>query len=126
MMPANHRVLILEDDLHSRRLAQLSVDMALPDAEIVIMGSVKEAATHATLDDKPFSLCLLDAMLGDGTVAEAWVHLRPLCTDTTLIIMVSALHQEALAPLIRDIPVKDVLQKPYSPQTLMTLLDTES
>ena len=126
MTLTNPRVLILEDDLHSRRLAQLSVEMALPNADIVMMGSVQEATTYTRPDEERFSLCLLDAMLGDGTVEEAWPHLRPLCTDNPLIIMVSALHHEALAPLIRDIPVKAVLQKPYSPQTLMTLLDSES
>ena len=125
-MTAHQRVLILEDDPHSRRLARVSVEMALPDTEVVLMGSVKESSEHGESCDKPFSVCLLDAMLGDGTVAEAWTHLHHLCVNAGKIIMISALHKSALDPLVRDIPVTDVLQKPYSPDNLMKLLNAHA
>ena len=121
-MPSHQRVLILEDDPHSRRLARVSVELALPDFESVLMSSVKEAAAHAESGDEPFSLCLLDAMLADGSIADAWPHLSHLCSNADKIIVISTMHKSALEPIVRDIPVTDVLQKPYSPDDLMALL----
>jgi len=119
-MSQEPRVLIVEDDLDSRVLAQRCVQRALPQATIRLVSSVREARALAASEREPYDLALFDVMLTDGTIADAWEYLEPLC-NTARIHLVSSLNDSSLARVLGDtFRYETVFSKPINPQQLIS------
>lgn len=107
------KILVIDDDLHLRKLVYTYADVAGHACDEVSCG--EEAL--AKLEDETYSLIVLDIMMPGMDGFEVLAKIRE--TSQVPVIMLTARNEEYDKLLGFNLGVDDYLSKPFSPKELM-------
>lgn len=114
---ANRRVLVVDNELHIRRLVATMLNRA--GYEVRTVASAAEALSE--VENWPPSLVVTDYAMDDGTGLDlcAGLHCRPETRDTAVILVTGFSDQLAGCELVDQLGVACVFEKPFSPSELV-------
>ncbi|BAH43857.1 two-component response regulator [Brevibacillus brevis NBRC 100599] len=114
-MTTLHKILLVEDD----EALGLAIEFSLRNEgyEVVRASSVKEAKHQ--FDQQPFDLAILDVGLPDGNGYDLCLHFKKL-NDSSVIIFLTALDEEANVVMGLDIGGDDYITKPFRVKEFMS------